>query len=91
MCQASNLQPFLCLLHWARESCKPLLLELFAFSLRVASLVSRYLCVAGQQSAGWLGRCNLSLSFSLSLSLSLSLSSWCAHRIAVGCQADLSR
>ena len=27
-----------------------------------AALVSRYKCVAGQQSAGWLGRCSLSLS-----------------------------
>ena len=36
--------------------------------LRVASLVSRYLCVVGQQSARRLGRCNLPLSLSLSLS-----------------------
>ena len=37
--------------------------------MRVASLVSRYLCMVGQQSAGWLGPC---ISPSLSLSLSLS-------------------
>ena len=46
-------------------------LELFPFSLRVASPVSRYKYVVGQQSAGWLGRCNLSLSLSLCLSLAL--------------------